>query len=77
MERELVQVTCYAGRASPERPTSFFWRDLEHKVKKIESEWREPGEKHFRLRLEDDRLLELCYYEGSDRWVVMEWMTTR
>ena len=73
MEFEPVRVTCYAGRTSPERPTSFFWRGLEHKVEKIESEWSEPGEKHFRLRSEDDRLFELCYYEGSDRWVVLEW----
>jgi hypothetical protein len=73
MEREPVQVVCYAGRTSPERPTSFVWRGREHTVEKIESEWREPGVKCFRLRSGDDRMFELCYYEGADKWLAREW----
>jgi Domain of unknown function (DUF6504) len=76
MEYDLTQVTCYAGRTSAERPTSFLWKGRVHRVRKIEGEWREPGAKRFRLRSEDDRLFELCYYEGSDRWLVQEWVVS-
>ena len=73
MEHEPARVTCYSGRTYAERPTSFYWKGQEHIVKTIESEWREPGERHFRLRTEDDRLFELCYDEDTDKWLVQEW----
>jgi hypothetical protein len=75
MEREQVKVACYSGRSYAERPTAFIWEGAEHKVRDIEREWLEPGEKHFRLRTEDDRLFELCYYEKGDRWSVIEWVS--
>ncbi len=41
-------------------------------VRTIESEWPEPGARHFRLRTEDDRQFELCYYEDADQWLIQE-----
>ena len=73
MEHEPAHVTCYSGRTRAERPTSFYWRGREHTVRRIDSEWREPGERHFRLRTGDDSLFELCYYEDADKWLVREW----
>ena len=72
MEGEPGKVDCYSGGRYGERPTSFTWEGSEHKVRNIESEWLEPGARHFRLRTEDDRLFELCYYEGADRWLIQE-----
>jgi hypothetical protein len=72
MKRGRVQVACYSGRTYAERPTAFLWEGIEQRVRKIEREWLEPGEKHFRLRTEDDRLFELCYYEDGDHWSVIE-----
>jgi hypothetical protein len=72
MKRGRVQVACYSGRTYAERPTAFLWEGTEQRVRKIEREWLEPGEKHFRLRTEDDRLFELCYYEDGDHWSVIE-----
>ncbi len=75
MERGRVQVACYSGRTYAERPTAFLWEGIEQRVRKIEREWQEPGEKHFRIYTEDDRLFELCYYEDGDRWLVTEWVS--
>jgi len=41
-------------------------------VKSVETEWREPDCRHFTVRTEDDRLLELCYYISTERWLVDE-----
>ena len=73
MEHEPARVTCYSGRTYAERPTSFYWKGQEHRVKRVESEWQEPGERHFRLRTEDDRTFDLCYDENADMWLVREW----
>jgi len=75
MEHEPIEVTCYSGHTYAERPKSFLWEGTEHRVKKVEKEWQEPGEKHFRIVTEDDRMFELCYYEDSDRWFATEWLS--
>jgi len=72
MEHEPVQVTCYSGHTYAERPKSFLWEGREHRVKMVEKEWQEPGERHFRIRTEDDRMFELCYYESRDEWSAVE-----
>ena len=74
MEAQPVQVICYSAQAFAERPIAFLWQGAEHSVAKVDKEWREPGEKHFRVRTDDDRLFELCYHEASDRWSATEWV---
>ena len=75
MEHEPIEVTCYSGHTYAERPKSFLWEGTEHTVKEVEKEWQEPGEKHFRIVTEDDRMFELCYYGDSDRWLATEWLS--
>ena len=77
MEHDPARVTCYSGRSFAERPTSFLWEGTEHRVRKVETEWRAPGGRHFRVRTGDDRLFELCYDEASDRWSATEWLSKR
>jgi hypothetical protein len=72
MGGEVVSVACYSGARYAERPTSFDWRGAGYSVKRVESEWLEPGERHFRVRTEDDRLFELCYDERADLWLIEE-----
>ncbi len=67
-----VTVTCYSGRTFAERPVSFTWENVEHKVKQIEKEWREPGLKRFRVRTGDDKLFDLRYNEQNDSWSARE-----
>jgi hypothetical protein len=69
---EQSQVTCYSGHTYAERPDSFIWKGTEHKIERVEREWLEPGEKHFLVRTEGERLFELCYHELRDEWSVIE-----
>jgi len=48
------------------------WRDILYKVREIEREWLEPGQKHFVVKTEDDRRFELCYHEPEDSWSLVE-----
>lgn len=72
MMDEPGRVACYSGSRYAERPASFLWGGSGHMVRTIESEWLELGARHFRLRTEDDRQFELCYYEDADQWLIQE-----
>ena len=67
-----VQVQCYSGHTYAERPDSFVYQGEVYKVERVEREWREPGERHFRVRTGDRKLFELCYNEQKDEWVLRE-----
>ena len=72
MQREPVRVRCYSGQTRAERPLSLVWDGTELAVRSVESGWREPGEKCFRIRTDDDRRFVLRYNERSDRWTAVE-----
>jgi len=63
-----VQVQCYSGYTYAERPASFVWQGVAYKVEKVEREWQESGERHFRVYTEDKKSFELCYNEQKDEW---------
>ena len=65
-------VKCYSGHTYAEYPSSFTWQGVAHEVRKIEKMWQEPGERHFRVYDQDDRLFELCYHEQEDEWRIIE-----
>ena len=65
-------VRCYSGGRYGVRPTSFIWDGREREVKSVESDWLEPGGRHFLVRTQGDRLFELCYDEAADRWLIRE-----
>ena len=67
-----IKVTCYSGHTYAERPSSFKWEGDVHRVKEVEKEWFEPGERHFIVLTEEGKTLELCYFEGEDRWSLIE-----
>jgi hypothetical protein len=69
---QIDEVKCYSGYTYAEYPSSFTWHGAEHEVRKIDKMWREPGERHFRVRVQDDRIFELCYYEREDEWSLIE-----
>ena len=72
-----VRVTCYSGRTYAERPESFVWEGIEHKVKKIEKEWQEPGARLFKVRADGGRLFILSYNERGDEWSAFELVRSR
>ncbi len=65
-----VQVQCYSGYTYAEHPASFVYQGVVYKVEKVEREWREPGERHFRVCTEDNKSFELCYNEQEDEWCI-------
>jgi len=67
MER-LAQVTCYAGRKYPERPTSFVWQDEEQIIEAIEGEWMTPEGPHFWVRTSVGEHFHLVYSQEADQW---------
>jgi len=72
MIEELVEVACYAGSRYPQRPQRLTWRGREHEVLAVEREWQEPHRRCYLVRIEDDLLLRLSYYERNDRWTAAE-----
>jgi len=67
-----LKVNCYSGHTYAERPRSFEWEDIEYKVVEVEKEWQEPGERHFQVRTEDNKLFQLCYNETEREWSLIE-----
>ena len=72
MADRTVQVTCSSGHTYAERPDSLIWEGVEHKVKKIEKEWQEPGARLFQVRTEGGGLFVLSYNERGDEWSAYE-----
>ena len=72
VESNIINVNCYSGYTYAERPASFWWRGKKHEVEAVVQEWREPGERHFRVRTGDNKLVQLCYNETDDYWSIIE-----
>jgi len=47
---------------------SFQWEGTEYQVEEIEKEWREPGERLFRVRAGGNKSFKLCYNEEQEQW---------
>jgi len=47
------------------------WRRVQRLVVEVEREWLEPGRHYFRVRLEGDLSMTLCYYVQNDRWTCL------
>jgi len=67
-----LKVNCYSGHTYAERPVSFQWQGIEYEVEEIEKSWQEPGERHFQVRTQDNKLFKLWYNEGKRQWSIIE-----
>ncbi|MBC7248437.1 MAG: hypothetical protein H5T73_11775 [Actinobacteria bacterium] len=71
-----VQVKCYSGFRSNERPLSFTLYGREFSVMDIEGSWFEEDETSrerracFRVRADDGDLYLLSYDQGNDAWML-------
>ena len=72
---QTTRVWFYSGYTHAERPKSFIWEGQVQEVEKVESAWRGPDEKCFRVRTKENRIFELCYRESEDKWSVIELLT--
>ncbi|MFC1990633.1 hypothetical protein ACFLU9_00575 [Chloroflexota bacterium] len=65
-------VKCYSGHTYAEEPRSFECGGVDYEVERIEKAWREPGERHFLVRVGGSKSFKLCYNETEDRWSITE-----
>lgn len=70
--KQEVCVESYSGYTYADHPKSFIWENTEYRISDIIEQWREPGERHFRVLAQGDRQFELCYYEQEDKWELLE-----
>lgn len=66
------QVECHSGYEYAERPTALMLDGQRFEIAAIEDQWRIPGGKCFRVRLQDNRLFELFYGELYAEWRINE-----
>lgn len=61
-------VECHSGFAYAERPIALTWEGERLEIAEIESMWRIPGGRCFRVQVQDGRVFELFYGELYDEW---------
>jgi hypothetical protein len=67
-----VQVECYSGHAYAQEPRSIVWRGFRVKVLRIEYAWRTPDGPAFRVRIDNDAVVDLQYVESRDEWLLTD-----
>ena len=63
-----IQVECYSGFKSEERPLRFRLGEQVLEVVEIEDQWYGPSQRYFRLRASDGNIYLLCRDEEKDLW---------
>jgi hypothetical protein len=67
-ETLIVQVECYSDTAYADRPLAVIVEQKRIPVARVLAENLTPTGKHFRVELQDGRLVELNYEENEDSW---------
>lgn len=63
-------VECHSGFTYAEKPVALTWNGQRLEIDAILAAWRNPGERHFRVRTRDLFLFELIYREAEDEWQI-------
>lgn len=67
---ELVE--CHSGYDYAGRPKAIHWRGKRLEITDIIKGWRSPGEKCFRVRIQDGQEFDVCYDELRDAWRIVQ-----
>jgi hypothetical protein len=65
---EIVKVECNSEYSYAQRPSAIWWQGRRQEVETVESEWRTPRGKAFRVRTRLGSRFELLYAELEDSW---------
>ena len=65
---KLVEVQCYAGYRSDERPMRLKMGEQTLEIVEVEDRWYSPGETYFRVRVESGDRYVLRHSEAQDVW---------
>ena len=63
-------VECASGFTYAEKPVALYWEGRRLEVETIESIWRDPYGRAFRVSTREGRRFELHYSEKNDEWQV-------
>ena len=74
---EQIQVECYSGYKSNERPIAFTFQNLRREISEIVDRWYEGGVKpddpvinYFKIKTNDGTIFILRYLANSDNWLI-------
>ena len=65
-----VVVECHSGYTFPQRPKAIHKDNVRLEIEVIETEWRSPQGKFFRVKTIDGSIFVLFYDESSDNWQI-------
>ena len=65
-----VVVECYSGHTFSQRPKAILKDNVRLEIEVIETEWRSPQGKFFRVKTSDGSIFVLFYDETSDSWQI-------
>ena len=65
-----IQVDCYAGYRSDERPVRFRLGARTCEVTRVEDRWYGPEARYFRVQADDGHTYVLRHDENSDTWTL-------
>jgi hypothetical protein len=66
------RVECHSEYTYAERPVAIHWEGQRLLIAAIDSHWRTPDAKKFKVRVEDGRFFELSYRENLGEWHIHE-----
>jgi hypothetical protein len=74
---EQIQVECYSGYKSNERPIAFTFQNRRREISEIVDRWYEGGVKpddpvinYFKIKTNDGTIFILRYLANSDNWLI-------
>jgi hypothetical protein len=70
LSRDSDQVFCRSGHEFAERPTAFIWEGERLQIDELVARWRTPYGKRFLVRIDDNRIFTLIFFESSASWQV-------
>ncbi|HEY4689699.1 MAG TPA: hypothetical protein VIK33_10335 [Anaerolineae bacterium] len=67
-----VYVECYSGHTYAQEPRAIVWRGFRALITRVEQMWRTPDGPVFRVRLDDEAVVDLQYLEAGDEWLLID-----
>ena len=65
-----VNVECYSGYKSDQRPVRFTLGDQTHEVEAVQDQWYSPSAIYFRVKASDGNIYILRHEEPQDQWTL-------
>ena len=66
----MLKVEAHSGYTYGERPVALHWQGERLPVTEIESRWRNPSGRGYRVRTSDGLTFDLFYEEATDEWSI-------